>query len=182
MSLFLLEITTGTDDRDAATGALDRLANAAEAAGGEVLEAVVTGDHAKVFLVVSAAERDVAVKAARDSGLLFEGPSEVRLVGATEEEVRAARQEGARYLVEWDFPAGLTMDTYLERKKEKSPLYANVPEVSFLHTYVREDMSKCLCLYDASCEADVRKARDAVQTPITRLHELDGARSQAHAG
>ncbi len=92
--------------------------------------------------------------------------------GADLADVKAARPE-AGYLVEWDFPADLDMDTYLANKKAKAPKYAEVPEVSFLRTYVREDMEKCLCLYDAPDEGIVRKARDAVSTPIDRLHELD---------
>lgn len=182
MGLFLLELETETSDRDAAALALDRVADAATSAGGELLAATVTGDHARAFAVISAEDRDVAAAAGRASELRFTGPDEVRLVGATEDEVRAARVEGVRYLVEWDFPAELTMDEYLERKKAKSPLYAQVPEVQFLRTYVREDMSKCLCLYDATCEADVRKARDVVSTPISRLHELGEVRTPDHAG
>ena len=64
------------------------------------------------------------------------------------------------------------MDTYLARKKEKAPLYAQVPEVKFLRTYVREDMLKCLCFYDGPDEGAVRRARDAVSTPISRLGEV----------
>jgi myo-inositol catabolism protein IolC len=66
------------------------------------------------------------------------------------------------------------MDRYLARKREKAPLYANVPEVTFLRTYVREDMVKCLCFYDAPDDAAVRRAREAVSTPITRLNALAG--------
>jgi len=65
------------------------------------------------------------------------------------------------------------MDAYLARKKEKAPLYANVPEVKFLRTYVREDMLKCLCLYDGPDEAAIRRAREAVSTPISRLGEVE---------
>jgi len=61
------------------------------------------------------------------------------------------------------------MDTYLQRKKEKSPLYANVPETTFLRTYVREDMEKCVCLYDAPDDDAVRRARECVDTPIDRM-------------
>ncbi len=181
MSLFLLELPLGTAGRDEAQELLERVADAAEGAGGEVLEAAVTGDHTRAFVVISAPERAVAHAAGRVSGLPFTGPDQVRLVGASESDVRAARGTSARYLVEWDFPAELTMETYLERKREKSPLYAEVPEVTFLRTYVREDMSKCLCLYDAGCEADVRRARDVVQTPISRLHDLGGAPAPSNA-
>jgi hypothetical protein len=75
--------------------------------------------------------------------------------------------------VEWDIPEGITMDAYLARKKEKSPLYAQVPETTFQRTYVREDMLKCLCFYDAPDEEAVVRAREVVSTPIDRLHKLD---------
>ena len=65
------------------------------------------------------------------------------------------------------------MDQYLARKKANSPKYAEVPEVSFLRTYVREDTAKCLCFYDAPDEDAVTRARAAVQTPIDRLFKLD---------
>jgi len=181
MSLFILELNTQTTGREAVVRALDLVADAAADAGGELLEATITGDNGRAFAVIAAAERDVAVAAGRASTLAFNGPDEVRLVGATEDEVRAARGEGARYLVEWDFPAELTMDQYLAGKKAKSPLYAQVPEVRFLRTYVREDMSKCLCLYDAGSEADVRRAREVVATPVSRLHELGRLPAPDHA-
>ena len=37
----------------------------------------------------------------------------------------------------------------MARKKAKAPLYAKVPETTFLRTYVCEDMTKCLCFYRA---------------------------------
>ena len=64
------------------------------------------------------------------------------------------------------------METYLARKKANSPKYAQVPEVSFLRTYVREDTVKCLCFYDAPDEDAVLRARKAVSTPIDRLFKL----------
>ncbi len=81
-------------------------------------------------------------------------------------------QEVVNYLVEWEIPAEITMDQYLARKKKNSVLYEEVPEVHFSRTYVCEDMTKCLCFYDAPDEAAVKRARDAVQTPITSLTEL----------
>jgi hypothetical protein len=47
-----------------------------------------------------------------------------------------------------------------------------VPEVRFLRTYVCEDMSKCLCFYLAHDEAAVRRAREVVGAPVTRLVRL----------
>ncbi|MDO8212359.1 DUF4242 domain-containing protein [Conexibacter sp. CPCC 206217] len=175
MALHLIEVTIDGAHREAADAALDAVADAATATGTELLEANVTGDHARAFVVLVSDDRDAAVAAARATGLRFTGPDEVRLVGATIDAVRASRDAAsARYLVEWDFPADLTMDGYLARKQEKTPLYEQVPEVSFLRTYVREDMQKCLCLYDAPGEQEVRRAREVVSTPITRLHALDG--------
>jgi len=43
---------------------------------------------------------------------------------------------------------------YLERKKNNSVHYEEVPEVAFSRTYVCEDMSKCLCFYDAPDEIE----------------------------
>ncbi|WP_258558862.1 DUF4242 domain-containing protein [Kocuria rosea] len=53
------------------------------------------------------------------------------------------------------------------------PKYAEVPEVSFLRTYVREDTAKCLCFYNAPDEAAVERARQAVGTPFDRLFKLN---------
>jgi len=64
------------------------------------------------------------------------------------------------------------MEQYLTRKREKAPLYAQVPETQFLRTYVREDMVKCLCFYDAPDEDAVIRARAAVDTPVDRLTRL----------
>src|SRR5919109_2847112 len=74
------------------------------------------------------------------------------------------------------------MEQYLARKQAKAPLYAQVPEVRFLRTYVCEDMSKCLCLYQAPDEQWVRRAREVVSTPISRLSRLAGAAGAAGAG
>jgi len=81
-------------------------------------------------------------------------------------------KKDADYLVEWDIPAEITMEQYLTRKKANAPKYAEVPEVSFLRTYVREDTAKCLCFYDAPDEDAVLRARKAVSTPIDRLFKL----------
>ena len=60
----------------------------------------------------------------------------------------------------------------MERKKANSVHYAEVPEVSFARTYVCEDMTKCLCFYDAPNAAAVKKAREAVKAPIDALTEI----------
>ncbi|MER7082503.1 Protein of unknown function [Saccharopolyspora kobensis] len=176
MSLFLYEIVPADAGRDGIEALLHEIGEVASSVGGEIIESQVTGSHDQLFVVVEAADAaDLAtvLTAERLTGAAeVAGPDQVRLVGAELAEIKAARPK-AGYLVEWDFPADLDMDTYLGRKKANAPKYAEVPEVSFLRTYVREDMVKCLCLYDAPDEGVVRKAREVVNTPIDRLHALE---------
>ncbi len=176
MSLYMFEFVPAQADRSGVDNLLARVDKAAAAAGGELIESQVTHNHERVFTIVEAASRD-ALRAAFDPADFVEasevsGPDEVRLVGAELDQVKAARP-AAGYLVEWDFPPDLDMDTYLARKKANAPKYAEVPEVRFLRTYVREDMAKCVCLYDAPDEQVVRRARDVVNTPVDRLHPLE---------
>lgn len=151
----------------------DRVKDAAQKAGAELIEVQVSKALGKAYFVVELDGPASRIEAnLRVAGLAFDSVAPVRLVGTDLAQVKQARG-GAQYLVEWDLPSELTMDTYLARKKAKAPLYANVPEVKFLRTYVREDMLKCLCLYDGPDEAAIRRAREAVSTPISRLGALE---------
>lgn len=172
-ALFLVEIVpAASSDANPALATLAAVHDRVRDAGAQLIEAQVAAGNGRLFVIIEADHaRQVALALA---GLVAEevsDPSRVRLVGADLDEIKAARPQ-AGYLVEWDLPAELDMDTYLARKQAKSPLYANVPEVSFLRTYVREDMAKCLCFYDAPDTAAVQRARAAVSTPIDRLHAL----------
>ena len=166
MSLYLSEFILPPEaERDAA---FDRVSDAAAAAGGELIELQVGLDAGRLYAVIEHISSEPLEGAFADAGL---GPFEVvevRLVGPSLEEVKAARGD-AGYLVEWEFPDGLGMDEYLARKKSKAPLYAKVPETTFLRTYVCEDMTKCLCFYRAPDEDAVLRAREAVETPVTRI-------------
>ena len=172
MALHLTEILTGAGGRAAAEELVERLRTAATEAGGRLLEVQVSEDFTRVFFVTEDADPVRLAGGVAELGVARSDPAPVRLVGATVDAVRARAAGPASHLVEWDFPAGLDMDTYLARKKEKAPLYSQVPEVAFLRTYVREDMGKCLCLYDAPDDAAVVRAREVVTTPIDRLHRL----------
>lgn len=175
MSLLLIEIPTLAVAGDEVDRLVERLGPAVASTAAEVVESRVTADLKRLFVVVEAPSTDVdeALRAAlARADIEVEDIAPVRLVGAELDEVKAASADGPRYLVEWDLPADLTMETYLARKKEKSPLYAQVPEVAFRRTYVREDLDKCLCFYDATCVEDVERAREVVAAPIDRLHEL----------
>src|SRR5699024_4209175 len=160
MSLLLIETTT--PPATSAPAFLEEIGSVAASSGAGFVEAQVTTEG-DVFAIIdpAGASREAVLQAFGAAGIALNDHADVRLVGADLDEIKAAKPAGD-YLVEWDIPAGVTMDAYLQRKAEKSPLYANVPEVSFLRTYVREDMVKCLCFYDGDDEAAVRRARAAV--------------------
>ena len=180
MTLFLYETTPGEAQQSDPSALIDAIASALTGAGAEVIETQITKGAARVFTIVELADgpggacaTEAPLLDAADLGVAeVTEPAQVRLVGTDLETIKAARPE-AGYLVEWDIPAEIDMDTYLTRKKEKSPKYAEIPEVSFLRTYVREDTAKCLCFYDAPDEDAVRRAREIVSTPVSRLHQLD---------
>jgi hypothetical protein len=168
LSLFLIEQPIPSNERP--TDVVSIIVKTVESSGGEVVESRTTASGEIAFIVVE--HHDAGSLEADLSGAGFDADiALVRLVGADLEIVKS--RTGGNYLVEWDLPDGLDMDTYLARKAEKSPLYDQVPEVRFERTYVREDMGKCLCFYEAGCEDDVRHAREVVATPVDRLHELD---------
>ena len=179
MPIFLLEYGSDAQTREDVRPLFDAVSQALQAAGGEFIEAQVPSALDRAYVVVESTDEVSLRNALSSAGHAPRALSEVRLVGAALEDVKAARGTAADYLVEWDFPAGLSMDTYLERKKSKAPLYAQVPDVKFLRTYVCEDMSKCLCFYQAQDEDAVRRAREVVSTPITRLSPLAGATTTA---
>jgi hypothetical protein len=172
MSLFLTEFILPTEPERPDTFATIE-ASAADA-GGELIELQIGTDANRLYAVVEH-ERASALEAAFTKAELgrFE-VVEVRLVGPSLDEVKSARGD-AGYLVEWDFPDGLAMDDYLARKKRNAPNYARVPETTFLRTYVCEDMTKCLCFYRAPDEDAVLRARQAVDTPVTRIGRVEEA-------
>ena len=170
MSLFVAEINTSNDQ--AVEVALETVNSTLLAIGGEFIESQVTADHNRIFAVLEHENIVDVENALAEAGLDVEDLAKVRLVGAELSDVKQLKK-GSQYLVEWDFPEGLTMDKYLARKKEKSPLYDDLDDVKFLRTYVREDMVKCLCFYDGDSEDAIVNARKVVDTPISRLHKLE---------
>jgi len=171
VTLYLLEVPLPEGDSKALDGLFGRLAETATKANGELIEVQVSPDQGLIYAIVEHRTAEVVDAFFRQAGIEFNEVAEVRLVGAELEDVKK-KKAGAQFLVEWDFPEGLTMDAYLNRKREKAPLYASVPETTFLRTYVREDMVKCLCFYDAPDEDAVLRARQAVDTPVDRLSRL----------
>ncbi|MDW8065814.1 MAG: DUF4242 domain-containing protein [Anaerolineae bacterium] len=176
MPIFLLESTLPNGvQRSEIRAALDRLAQAARRRNAELIEAQVASDHSRFFAILEAPTEEGIHQAAQEADLTAALIKSVRLVGQELEQARATRTT-VDYVVEWNFPPGLTMEAYLQRKKANSPRYAQVPEVKFLRTYVCEDMSKCLCFYDAETVEDVLRARQVVEAPVdavTRVESLD---------
>jgi len=171
MPLFVAEIDTTSDSN--IESVLSKTATAAAINGGEFIESQVTANHNRVFAVLEHANVNALREDLTAVGLKVDELALVRLIGADLEDIKKLKPAG-QYLVEWDFPEGLTMDKYLARKAEKSPLYNDIDDVKFLRTYVREDMVKCLCFYDGDSEDAVVAARQVVDTPISRLHKLEG--------
>ncbi len=167
MPLYLVEATIA--DPQHLPLIRDDLHGAATESGADLVESRATGDGTRLFSVFEHRDEQGLRNALRvvDPDV---DVAEVRLVGATVEEARSSGS--GNFLAEWDFPDGLSIDAYLQRKAEKAPLYDQVPEVEFRRTYVREDMDKCLCFYQADCEEDVLLARKVVETPVDRLTEL----------
>lgn len=137
----------------------------------ELIEVQVSNDYARSFFIIEGAVQDAAVEVLKTEGISADLVKDVRLVGKELEAVKSGN-DVINYLVEWNLPEDLTMDQYLARKKKNSVHYEEVPEVEFSRTYVCEDMSKCLCFYDAPDEAAVKRAREAVKTPIDSITEI----------
>lgn len=136
-----------------------------------LIEIQVSKDLTRAFLIVESEGRDAVNESLRALGIPVVLLKQVRLVGQDLEEVKK-QSDRVNYLVEWNLPENLTMEQYLDRKSKNSVHYAEVPEVSFSRTYVCEDMTKCVCFYQAPDEAAVRKAREAVKAPVDAITEV----------
>lgn len=136
-----------------------------------VVEVQVSSDFSRAFFIFESEQRSSIDESLRTLGVSVLLIKPVRLIGDAAEEAQKKNVE-INYLVEWNLPENLTMDQYLERKKTNSVHYDEVPEVEFSRTYVCEDMTKCLCFYNAPDESAVKKAREAVKAPIDSITKL----------
>ncbi|CAM3927639.1 DUF4242 domain-containing protein [Alkalicoccus chagannorensis] len=137
----------------------------------ELIEVQVAADFNRAFFIFEAEDDTILEMNLTAEGLPVDLKKEVRIVGQELEEAKK-QTDKINYLVEWNLPEDLTMDAYLERKKKNSVHYAEVPEVEFSRTYVCEDMTKCLCFYDAPDDESVVRAREAVKAPIDSITQL----------
>lgn len=170
MSLFLLE-TTDLSFAQNQTEFEDKVETLAQTEQHELIEVQVTEDFTHGYFIVEADSEENAKALLEDNGIKVSLVKEVRLVGKPLDEVKQG-DVNIDYLVTWNIPEGITMDQYLARKKKNSVHYEEVPEVQFQRTYVCEDMTKCVCLYNAPNEDAVRRAREAVDTPIDDIEKI----------
>lgn len=175
MSLYLAEsiLPPNLRSRDAVEEAVKAVSERIREAGGVLVEVQVSNDLTRAFLILDAPDQGKAKDVLNQGGVPVTLLKKVRLVGA---DLRRVLDEPApvRYVVEWNLPEGLTMDAYLERKRKNSVHYAEVPEVSFERTYVCEDMTKCICFYNAPDQEAVKRARQAVSAPVDAITETIG--------
>ncbi|WP_042351871.1 DUF4242 domain-containing protein [Bacillus massiliigorillae] len=173
MGLYLVESVLNSNVKDQAS--FEKKADALQADLSQkqatLIEIQVSKDFSRAFFIVESDERNTINESFRSLEVPISLIKSVRLVGQELEDVKQ-KADVVNYLVEWNLPENLTMDAYLDRKKTNSVHYAEVPEVSFSRTYVCEDMTKCLCFYDAPNESTVKKAREAVKAPIDTITEI----------
>ena len=174
MSLFLYETNIQDENitKEALQVKINSIQTKLEDTSNSLIEVQIAKDLSQLFLIVETKEVNNVATLIEDEGFEIKLQKEVRLVGEDLEKVKQ-QNESVNYVVEWNLPEHLTMEKYLERKKQNSVHYAEVPEVSFQRTYVCEDMTKCLCFYDAPDEAAVKRAREAVQAPIDAITERE---------
>lgn len=169
MSLFLVETNlNGIHTKEAIHNAINQIQTDEVL----VIEAQIAKNFRKAYWILESENETATHNALENIGLKVELSKKVRLVGKDLDQIKKDN-ERVNYLVEWELPENLTMGQYLERKKKNSVHYAEVPEVTFSRTYVCEDMTKCLCFYDAPNEKAVQRAREAVKAPITSLTQLE---------
>lgn len=173
MALYLVEGTlkTAVNSKDEFEQKVDHLQSQLSENNASLIEVQVAKDFKRLFFIVESDNEQVATSTLEKEDINAELVKEVRLVGQDLEEVKQ-QKDVVNYLVEWNLPENLTMDQYLSRKRANSVHYEEVPEVTFSRTYVCEDMTKCLCFYDAPNEEAVKRAREAVKAPIDAITEL----------
>lgn len=176
MSLYLVEtVLSQTPIKNEALfkEKLEALERALAQKQAELVEAQVAKDWSRAFWIVESESRGPIEESFRSAGIPTTLIKQVRLVG---QDLHAVKKQSRRvnYVVEWNLPENITMEQYLERKRQNSVHYAEVPEVTFARTYVCEDMTKCLCFYDAPDEEAVKRAREAVKAPVDAVTEIIG--------
>lgn len=174
MSLLLFETRFSQEDysRKIIEGKIARVESELERHDTSLIEVQIAQGFEHAFFIIDTNNAEQVVKVLEEENISVDLQKEVRLIGESLEDVKR-KSDFVNYLVEWNLPEHLTMEQYLARKEKNSVKYAEVPEVSFARTYVCEDMTKCLCFYDAPNQEAVEKAREVVEAPIDAITELN---------
>jgi len=173
MSLFLFETTFAESARskEEVKEKVSKIQARLKEVDASVIEVQIAKDLSQSFLIIETKDQAAVETVIEEEGITVELSKEVRLIGEDLEDVKQ-QKDVVNYLVEWNLPENLTMEQYLNRKEKNSVRYAEVPEVTFARTYVCEDMTKCLCFYDAPNQETVERAREVVSAPIDSITEL----------
>ncbi|WNS75804.1 DUF4242 domain-containing protein [Bacillus sp. DTU_2020_1000418_1_SI_GHA_SEK_038] len=173
MALYLVEsiLNEAVRTKEAFEAKVSEVQESVSGKNTSLIEVQVSKEFSRAFFIFEGEDRNAVTESLRELGISVALIKPVRLVGQDLAKVKE-QKEKVNYLVEWNLPENLTMEQYLDRKTTNSVHYAEVPEVSFSRTYVCEDMTKCLCFYDAPDEGTVKKAREAVKAPIDTITEL----------
>jgi hypothetical protein len=80
----------------------------------------------------------------------------------------------ARYMIEREFPNGLSIPQNADGKKAVASVVAANAEqgVTWVHSYVNPDRTGTFCVYDGPSPEAIRKAAERNGLPITRITQV----------
>jgi hypothetical protein len=96
-----------------------------------LLEVQVSKDLIRAFFVFEISDQNKIREIIEKENIPVTLVKQARLVGHELDKVRE-NTDKVRFVFEWNFPEGLTMDAYQNRKKENSVHYAEIPEATFI--------------------------------------------------
>jgi hypothetical protein len=79
-----------------------------------------------------------------------------------------------RYMVERDFPAGLSIPLNEDGRKVLCGVVENnaTQGVKWVHSYVSPDRKRTFCIYDGPSQDAIRKAADTNGLPVQQITEV----------
>ena len=80
-----------------------------------------------------------------------------------------------RYLVERNFPDGLSIPMNDDGRKAVAGVVANNAEhgVTWVHSYVTQDRKNTFCIYDAPTPEAIRKVADCNGLPVSGITQVN---------
>jgi len=79
-----------------------------------------------------------------------------------------------RYIIERQFPKGLSIPQNDDGRKAVASVVANNAElgVNWLHSYVNPDRTATFCVYDGPSPEAIRKVADRNGLPVTKITQV----------